>query len=287
MRKYLAEFIASFMVVFLAAGAIVADEYLTHVRLTDSFGPLGIVAAYAVAVAIAMAVIMPISGGHVNPAISIAAFVSRRLPGKDVVGYVLAQLVGAVVAGFLLRGIAPKDAFNFVSGGAPGLGQGISVLQGAGIEAVLTFFLAITFWAVAVDSRGPRALAPLAVGGVMFVAGLAGAAFTGAAMSPARWLGSALASTHGANWLVWVAGPLLGALLGSLAYETIFLTDSLIPSHAEGTEEDFEDEEEAEDEEAEGEEEGEATRIPAAIPSAGPLVPGPDVPPPPGDLPEA
>lgn len=287
MRKYLAEFIASFMVVFLAAGAIVADVYLTHVRLTDSFGPLGIVAAYAVAVAIAMAVIMPISGGHVNPAISIAAFVSRRLPGKDVVGYVLAQLLGAVVAGFLLRGIAPKDAFNFVSGGAPGLGQGISVLQGAGIEAVLAFFLAITFWAVAVDSRVPRVLAPLAVGGVVFVGGLAGAAFTGAAMNPARWLGSALASTHGVNWLVWVAGPLLGALLGSLVYETIFMTDDLTPSRADGAEEDLYEEEESEGSEVSGE----APRVPLAIPAGpavpGPAMPGPAAPPEAGDQPEA
>ncbi|GAC1373957.1 MAG: hypothetical protein NVSMB32_17290 [Actinomycetota bacterium] len=225
-KKYLAEFIASFMVVFIAAGAIVADVYLTHVRLTDSFGPLGIVVAYGVAVAIAMLVMMPISGGHVNPAISIAAFVSRRLSAKDTAGYVLAQLLGAVVAAFLLRGITPKNAFDFVSGGVPGLGQGISVLQGAGIEAALTFFLALTFWAVVVDSRGPRVLAPLAVGGFMVAAGLAGSAFTGAALNPARWLGSALAGTHGASWLVWVAGPLLGALLGSLTYETLFLSES-------------------------------------------------------------
>jgi len=224
-RRYLAELIASFIVVFAAAGAVVADVFLTHVRLADSFGPLGIVAAYGLAVAIAMLAVMPISGGHVNPVITVSAYVARRISPADAGGYLVAQLLGAVLAAFVLKGIVPKSAFQFASGGAPGLAQGISVLKGSLVELVLTFFLAFTFWAVCLDERGPRALAPFAVGTVIALGGLAGAAFTGAAMNPARWLGPALASGHYGNWPVWVAGPLLGALLGSLAYEALFMVE--------------------------------------------------------------
>src|SRR5467141_1302767 len=101
-RRYLAEFIGTFIVVFIAAGAVVADVFLTRTRLTDSFGPLGIIAAYGLAVAVAMLAVMPISGAHVNPVISISAYVARRLSLKDTAGYVVAQVVGGIVAAFLL-----------------------------------------------------------------------------------------------------------------------------------------------------------------------------------------
>jgi MIP family channel proteins len=224
-RRYLAELIATFLVVFVAAGAVIADVFLTHVRLGDSFGPLGIVAAYGLAVAIAMLAVMPVSGGHVNPAITVSAFVARRISAADAAGYLVAQLLGAVLAAFVLKGIAPKSAFQFASGGVPGLAQGITIAKGSAVELVLGFFLAFAFWAVCIDERGPRTLAPFAVGAVIALGGLAGAAFTGAAMNPARWLGPAVASGQYGNWLVWVAGPLLGALLGSLAYETLFMVE--------------------------------------------------------------
>ncbi len=247
-RRYLAEFIGTFIVVFIAAGAIVADAFLTRTRLADSFGPLGIIAAYGLAVAIAMLVVMPVSGAHLNPVISISAYVARRLSFSEAAGYVLAQVAGAIVAAFLLRAIMPKSAFDFVSGGVPGLASGIKVVQAAAIEVVLTFFLTFTFWAVLIDERGPRAVAPFAVGLVVIVGGLAGAAFTGAAMNPVRWLGPALASVHLSNWLIWTVGPLLGGLLGSLTYEALFLSEfPAMPSGpASGPDEEEEEEEDLE-----------------------------------------
>ncbi|MGH2718692.1 MAG: aquaporin [Actinomycetota bacterium] len=260
LRRCLAELIGTFLVVFMAAGAVIADVYLTHTRLTDSFGPLGIIVAYGVAVAVAMMLTMPVSGGHLNPAISIAAYVSRRISGVQAGGYIVSQAVGAVVAGFLLRGLMPKTSFQFASGGVPGLGAGVSVLRGAGIEVAVTFFVVLVFWAVAIDRRGPRALAPLAVGLAVALGGLAASAFTGGAMNPARWFGSALAATHFTNWLVWVAGPLLGALLGSLAYEAIFMAAPTVTGG--------DDDEEAG--EPEDDEEELAPLHPAARPAASP-----------------
>src|SRR5260370_20327347 len=260
-RRYLAEFIGTFIVVFIAAGAIVADVFLTRTRLADSFGPLGIIVAYGLAVAIAMLVVMPVSGAHLNPVISISAYVARRLSFSEAAGYVLAQVAGGIVAAFLLRAIMPKNAFDFVSGGVPGLASGIKLVQAAAIEVVLTFFLTFTFWAVLIDERGPRVLAPFAVGLVIVAGGLAGAAFTGAAMNPVRWLGPALASVHLSNWLIWTVGPLLGGLLGSLAYEALFL--SAFPPVPSRTALGPDEEEEEEEEEAE---EPEASVPPAVAP---------------------
>ena len=253
-RRYLAEFIGTFIVVFIAAGAIVADVFLTRTRLADSFGPLGIVAAYGLAVAIAMLAVMPISGAHLNPVISISAYVARRLSLSEVGGYVLAQVAGGIVAAFLLRAIMPKSAFDFASGGVPGLAAGVSVLQATAVEVVLTFFLTFTFWAVLVDERGPRAVAPFAVGLAVIVGGLAGSAFSGAAMNPVRWLGPALASTHVSNWLIWTVGPLLGGLLGSLAYESLFMSEFPVKPSATPLDSGDEEEEEKEEEEEEEEE---------------------------------
>jgi hypothetical protein len=91
-------------------------------------------------------------------------------------------------------------------------------------------------------------VAPFAVGLAVIVGGLAGSAFTGAAMNPVRWLGPALASTHVSNWLIWTVGPLLGGLLGSLAYESLFLSE--FPAMPSGT---LDGEEEEEEEELETE----------------------------------
>ena len=269
-RRYLAEFIGTFIVVFIAAGAIVADVFLTRTRLTDSFGPLGIIAAYGLAVAFAMLVVMPVSGAHLNPVISISAYVARRLSFSEAAGYVLAQVAGGIVAAFLLRAIMPKSAFDFASGGVPGLATGLKVLQATSVEVVLTFFLTFTFWAVLVDERGPRAMAPFAVGLVIIAGGLAGSAFTGAAMNPVRWLGPALASVHLSNWLIWTVGPLLGGLLGSLAYEALFLSE--FPAVPSGTALGPDDQEE---EEEEGKELEAAVPPPAASLPAEP--PSPEV----------
>ncbi|MGH2769041.1 MAG: MIP/aquaporin family protein [Actinomycetota bacterium] len=223
MKRYLSESVGAFFLVFVGAGSVVADVYLAQLRITDSFGPLGIALAHGLALAIALSITAGHSRGFVNPVVTIALFVARRLKFKEMLAYVASQLLGAVAAAFLVRAIMPNEAFRFVAGGVPGLGPGVSPLQGTAIEVVLTFFLTYTIWAMAVNQRVPKAVTPLAVGAVTTFSMLVGATFTGGAMNPARWLGPALAAGQFGNWAVWIAGPLVGALLGSLLYETFFL----------------------------------------------------------------
>lgn len=235
MKRYLAEFIAAFFLVFAGVGAIVSNQYRLEVQVQDGVGLLGIALAHGLALALAIAAIGRISGGHANPAVSLAFLVARRISFKDFLGYVVAQLLGGVAAAFLLKRLLPPDSVSFVGTGVPGLADKIEPFQGAAIEVILTFFLVFVIWGVAVDKRGPKNLAPFAIGLAVTFDILAGGTFTGAAMNPARWFGPALAGAASfspkalgaalTNWPVWTAGPILGALLASLLYETFFLSD--------------------------------------------------------------
>ncbi|MGH9198022.1 MAG: MIP/aquaporin family protein, partial [Acidimicrobiia bacterium] len=225
LRKYIAEFVATFFLVFVGAGSIISEVFLANFRVTDSFGLLGVALAHGLALAVAIAAVAHISGGHVNPAVTIAFLLSRRISARDAVGYIVSQCAGAIAAAFILKGFSPSEVYNFTGGGVPALAQGISPLAAVGIEGVLTFFLAFAIWGVAVDKRGPNVIAPLAIGLTVTFDTLAGGAFTGAAMNPARWLGPAVASGAFGNFFVWIVGPILGALLGSVLYDTFLLDD--------------------------------------------------------------
>lgn len=272
MKRYIAEFVATFFLVFVGAASIVTDFYRARIGAFDSSALVGIALAYGLALAIAIAAVGHISGGHVNPVVTVASFVTRRISGRDMVGYLVAQILGGIFGGLLVRLVSPSEAYSFAGGGAPGLGDGVSAIQGIGLEAILTFFLVFTIWGVVVDERGPRHLAPFSIGLVLTFDVLAGGSFTGAAVNPARWFGPALVAGSMENAVVWLAGPLLGALAASFLYESVFLGEEPpkepvgpggVPPEAE---------------EAEEEEEEELPE-PAAPPP--PLPPSVEVPPPP------
>lgn len=224
MKRYIAEFIAAFFLVFAGAGAIVADQQLAVVNLQETFGILGIALASGLALAVAISAVGRISGGHANPAISVAFYVARRLSLRDLGGYVVAQLLGGLVAAVMVRQIFNQEIVESVGAGAPTLAEGTSLLQGGLIEVILTFFLAFVFWGVAVDQRGPKIIAPLAIGLTLAFDIIVGGPFTGAAVNPARWFGPALlGDALDRNWPVWVLGPIVGALIASTAYELFFL----------------------------------------------------------------
>lgn len=224
MKRYVAEFIAAFFLVFAVTGAIVSDQYQAVVRLQDTFGVLGMALAYGLALAVAVAAVGRISGAHANPAVSVAFYIAKRLDLKDLVGYVVAQMLGGLVAAVMVRQVFPAQIVESVGAGAPGLGEGVSLLQGGLIEVILTFFLVFVIWGVAVDSRGPKIIAPLAIGLTLAFAVLVGGPFTGAALNPARWFGPALVGDAlDRNWPAWVLGPIVGALIASTLYELLFL----------------------------------------------------------------
>ena len=215
----LGEGIATLLFVFLGAGTVVVTgglvgETLTAARL------IAIALAHGLAITLLVAATANLSGGHLNPAVTFAAFISRRISLAKGLGYIAAQLAGAIVGAWLISAVIPAAAQGSL--GAHGLGIGITPGQGLLAEVILTFALVLVIFATAMDARGPRHLAPIAIGLAVLVDHLFGVPVTGASMNPARSFGPALVAGSWANhWIYWV-GPLLGAALAALVYQKLF-----------------------------------------------------------------
>ncbi|XP_074646952.1 aquaporin-5-like [Tubulanus polymorphus] len=216
----LAEFVATAVFLFIGVSA------------TFSWGPtvlqndrMGVAAAFGFGIATMVWITAGLSGGHINPAVSLAMLVARKISLVRFVFYAAAQSVGAIVGVQILKAMTPA-----VVGGAWGTnlpaGQ-ITDAAGVFYEVILTFSLVSTIFAATDNQRTDlKGSAPLAIGIAVFIGHLAGIPFTGASMNPARSLGSVVASqiwTH--HWIYWV-GPALGAVMAALLYEFAFAANA-------------------------------------------------------------
>ena len=224
--KLLAEAIGVFALTFIGAGSIIMGGDLLTVAI-----------AHGVVLSIVVSATMNISGGHINPAVTVAFVVVKRMDSNTGLKYVIAQLVGGIIAGMALYLITDLSGYTF-----PALGGLGTPAPGAGIGAagVLVVELMFAIWGTAVDTRAP-AIAGWGIGMMVCVDILMGGPLTGAAMNPARHLGTALFA--GKNYLadVWmyVIGPLAGALACSYLYEGYIMPQ-------EGSEEEGSEEEDSE-----------------------------------------
>ena len=216
-RAFVAEFVGTFALVFVGAGSIVMDAYTN-----GGVGLLGVALAHGLVLAIAVTATLKISGGHINPAVTFGAWLGRQIETRRALLYVLAQLLGAAVAGFLLRGLYPADAAAAAGLGTPTLAGGVSFAQGVALEAVLTFFLVFAVYGTAIDPRAP-AVGGFGIGLVLTFDILAGGPLTGASMNPARTFGPALAGGVWSDHLVWWIGPLLGGAVAGLVYSRVLM----------------------------------------------------------------
>jgi len=215
-KSLVAEAVGALALIYLGAGSIIADQLSG-----GKVGVTGIAFAHGLAIATMVAAAGHISGGHFNPAVTLGFVVTRRLPVGAGIAYLLAQLVGASIGALLLTASFPEAAQQAVALGTPALGAGISAGTGIVVEAVLTFFLVFVIFGVAVDSRGPRGVAPLAIGLVITMDILGGGVLTGGAMNPARAFGPALVSGLWTNHAVYWIGPALGGALAAWIYTSL------------------------------------------------------------------
>jgi aquaporin TIP len=220
MRPAVAEMAATFAFVFVGAGAAIASGF--GIDLTG--------VALAHGLALAVAVWLTPGGGGVNPAVTLALWVSGRVDALRAGAFVAAQLVGAFVAALLLRYLVPGTAFDAGSGGTPAVASGIAPGKAVVIEAVCTFLLVAAVFGVSTRYRArageAAGLAPgVAAASVATFAFLGFGAFTGAAINPARWFGPALASGIWDDWYVWIVGPISGAIIAAVVASTIFEAD--------------------------------------------------------------
>ncbi len=217
MRPLVAEFVGVFMLVFIGAGAMIVDTF--H---AGSIGVGGVAAAHGLALAIAVTAALGISGGHINPAITIGLWSVGRIDLRRAALYVVAQLAGAIVAALALKALFPAGAGDVAQYGALKINGQITMLQGTVIEAVLTFFLAFSVMATAVDPDAPR-IGGFGIGLTLWMCVLAGGPVTGAALNPARAFGPALVARAWTAQAAYWIGPILGAVAASQLYERLLL----------------------------------------------------------------
>ncbi len=226
-RAALAEGIATLLFVFLGAGTVVVTggimgEALTAARL------IAIALAHGLAIALLVSATARISGGHINPAVTFAAWLTGKMPLARGAAYVVAQLAGGALGAFLLASVIPAAAQGSL--GAHGLGPGITAASGLLTEIVLTFALVFVVFATAIDPKGLGHLAPMAIGLTVLVDHLIGVPITGASMNPARSFGPAIVAGVWVNhWIYWV-GPLVGGALAAFTYERLLRVPESPPS---------------------------------------------------------
>ncbi|WP_292517122.1 MIP/aquaporin family protein [Methanoculleus sp.] len=236
-KRSVAEAVGTFILVFFGAGAAVVTLMLASGTTPSTpfnvgIGALGglgdwlaIGLAFGIAIAGAIYALGGISGCHINPAVTIALFATGRFPGREVIPYIIAQLLGAAAASLLFAWVVGPDAVTIGGLGATTPFPGIGYLQAIVIEAVGTFLLMLVIMGAAVDERAPPGFAGLAVG--LIVAGIITTIgnLTGASLNPARTFGPYLGDWLLAGQNLWtffpiyIVGPIVGAVLAAFLYD--------------------------------------------------------------------
>lgn len=224
MHKYLAEFIGTFWLVFGGCGSAIFAAAFPELGI----GFLGVALAFGLTVLTGAFALGHISGGHFNPAVSVGLWVGGRFDAKDLLPYIIAQVVGGIFAAFILYIIVQGQAGftgvgGFATNGFGDLSPGkYSMVSALIIEIVLTAFFLIVILG-ATDKRAPAGFAPIAIGLALTLIHLISIPVTNTSVNPARSTAVALFAETAALsqlWLFWVA-PIVGAIIGAVIYKFV------------------------------------------------------------------
>lgn len=224
-QRLISEAVGTFTLIFIGAGAIIASDFIGLQSGTFGAGAAGagllmIALAHGLAIGVMVSAVGHVSGGHFNPAITVAAWVARRIGTSDASLYVLTQLAAAALGALALRVLLPAQLWEPSAIGTPFVTQGIADWQAIGIEAVLTFLLVWVVFATALDPAGSFGkIAGLAIGFTIAMDIMMGGPFTGAAMNPARSFGPAIVSGELTGMWVYFIGPVIGGTVAALLYD--------------------------------------------------------------------
>jgi aquaporin NIP len=210
MKKYIAEFIGTYALVFCGTGAIVIDEVshgaVTHTGVAITFGLIVMAMIYTFG---------DLSGAHINPAVTIAFAIQKTFSARLVFPYIISQLAGGVLASLTLKLLFPASVSLGSTMPAGSFGQSFV------LEAILSFFLMLTIVHVAQGSKEKGMFAGMAIGSVVLLEALFAGPICGASMNPARSLAPALVSGNLTAVWIYCTAPVLGCLLAIFIHRYI------------------------------------------------------------------
>jgi aquaporin Z len=229
MKRYIAELIGTFVLVFGGCGAaVLAGSHINYEGVSLAFGFSLLVMAYAIG---------PISGCHINPAVTFGLLLSGKFEAKHVPGYVIAQIAGAIIAGAVLLVIAGGTSAGYdpATAGFAANGYGLhspggyNVTAAFVVEVVLTFFLVFTVLG-STDIKAPVGFAGIPIGIVLVLIHLVGIPVTNTSVNPARSIGPAVFVGGWAISQLWlfIVAPLIGAAIAAVLYKVVAITEPII-----------------------------------------------------------
>ena len=226
-RAWFAEAIATYALVFFGPLSVILSVVVFGDGLTIE-SILMISLGHGVVIALMVYAFGHVSGAHINPAVTIPMMITKKISVADGIGYIIFQVIGAIIATLSLMAILPEIGKPVLWGGHGGPSELLnhSIMSGFVVEVILTFFLVLVIFMTVVHKKAPKSVYGAAIGGMVFLLHLVGIPLTGASMNPARSFAPAIvtgdASLLEIQWLYWVA-PIIGGIIAGVIMNYVFI----------------------------------------------------------------
>ena len=214
-RAYIAEFLGTFIFVLFSCGAVLADSYW------GNLGSVGIALCVGFSYAALIYMTSHLSGGFLNPAVTLSLWLVRRLPGFKAIIFIIVQVAASFAAAGTLLFVFGRESTTYFLGG-PTVGVNISFEVAVALEAILTAVLVFAVFSTMIDRGGPVSFGPLVIGFVLISAYLIGLPTSGVSLNPARAIGPIVISGNLTNLAIWIISPLAGSLF-AVFYNLVFI----------------------------------------------------------------